>query len=101
MSQDDQEVVLRRRSLEEQVEYLMFQVGLLTARVNQMETTRKGGRPAKKLQVSAEGVCGLAPDSDSSICPHATLYRRRQGCQGDACVRVSADYYQNYERNAE
>jgi hypothetical protein len=94
MNEDDK-VVLHRRSLEEQVEYLMLQVGLLTARLNQMENKRKGGRPSKKLLVKAEGVCGLDPERDSASCPDASLYRRRQGCGGEACRRISADYYKD------
>lgn len=68
----------------------------LEARVATLETLqqpRKGGRPSKKLVVKAEGVCGLDPDRDSSTCPDASLYRRRQGCGGMACVTASSTYY--------
>ena len=98
MSDDDQEVVLHRRTLEERVDWLTFQVGMLTARISNMETARKGGRPRKELKVKADGVCGLNPEIDSSQCEQASLYRRRQGCLGINCVQASADYYKEYER---
>lgn len=68
----------------------------LEARVATLETLnhpRKGGRPSKKLVVKAAHVCGIDPDRDSSTCPDASLYRRRQGCQGDACALASSTYY--------
>jgi hypothetical protein len=101
MSTDDREVVLRRRTPQEQIDYLIFQVGLLTARVTQLESQRKGGRPAKKITVHVEGVCGVDPDRDSSTCPDASLYRRRQGCQGIACARASSEYYKERNTNGD
>jgi hypothetical protein len=65
----------------------------LLMRVFDLETKNKGGRPGKTLLVKAEGVCGLHPDIDSDQCPDASLYRRRQGCGGDACHRASSTYY--------
>lgn len=62
-------------------------------RLDELETRRKGGRPARPILVKAEGVCGVEPAIDSATCPYASLYRRRQGCQGTACMRVSSDYY--------
>jgi hypothetical protein len=80
---------------------LAERVALLEARIDKLEKKRgKGGRPAKKILVSAVGVCGLDPSRDSSTCEDANLYRRRQGCQGTACVSKAAAYYTEY-RNAE
>ena len=82
----DDETTARLVLLEAHVENLI-------ERVYELETSRKGGRPSKKLVVKAEGVCGLDPERDSSTCPDASLYRRRQGCQGVACVQASSTYY--------
>lgn len=80
-------------NLEQTVNMLISLVGELTNRLDRMEATRKGGRPAKVILVKEDGVCGLNPGSDSYVCPDASLYRRRQGCQGDACVLAASDYY--------
>ena len=63
-----------------------------------MENQRKGGRPAKPIQVSEAGICGVEPEIDSATCPYASVYRRQQGCKGDACVRVSSEYYAEYKK---
>jgi hypothetical protein len=104
MSTDDREVVLRHRSPESQIEFLLRQVALLTAltnslerRLSKMETQRKGGRPSKPIIVKTEGICGVEPAIDSATCPYASLYRRRQGCQGDACMKASSDYYKEHK----
>jgi hypothetical protein len=65
------------------------------ATLEAVQSPRKGGRPSKKLVVKAEHVCGIDPDRDSSTCPDASLYRRRQGCQGDACALASSTYYKD------
>ena len=67
-------------------------VSALERRVAALEEGRPG-RKARPLLVSAEGICGIDPSSDSEVCPFASLYRRNQGCQGDACKRVAAAYY--------
>lgn len=64
----------------------------IEARLTSLESTRPG-RKAKPIVRSEEGVCGVDPDLDSSICPHASLYRRQQGCKGAACMTKSAKYY--------
>ena len=79
-------------------EDLAERVAALEARVvtlERLQQPRRGGRPGKKLVVQAEGVCGLDPDRDSSTCPDASLYRRRQGCQGTACALASSTYYKD------
>lgn len=78
-------------------EDLAERVAALEARLDRLETKRKGGRPASPIVVKAKGVCGIDPERDSSACEDASLYRRRQGCQGTACMRVSSEYYK--ERN--
>jgi hypothetical protein len=72
---------------------LVERVTALEARLDKIEKERKGGRPAKPILVKSEGVCGVEPGIDSATCPYATLYRRRQGCEGLACQRASAEYY--------
>ena len=74
---------------------LAGRVAALEARLDTLENKRKGGRPSKKLVVQAEGVCGLDPERDSSTCPDASLYRRRQGCGGVACAQTSSTYYKD------
>lgn len=54
------------------------------------------GRKALPIVVSEEHVCGVDPETDSTVCPHASLYRRRKGCLGDACQRKSDEYYEEY-----
>jgi hypothetical protein len=74
---------------------LEARVDALEARVEALE----GERPGRKLLpviVSAPGVCGVDPESDSTTCPHASLYRRRKGCKGTACQQAAADYYSQY-----
>ena len=63
--------------------------------------TLLGGRPGrKKIPVthSERGVCGIDPNIDSASCPHASVYRRQQGCMGDACMRASSEYYKEYRQ---
>ena len=64
----------------------------LEAKVATLESKRPG-RKALPIVVSQEGVCGVDPDIDSSVCPHASLYRRQKGCKGTACVQLSQEYY--------
>jgi hypothetical protein len=68
----------------------------LEARVTDLETRRKGGRPRKPIVVSAEGVCGVDPERDSSTCPDASIYRRQKGCLGTACTAIASEYYATY-----
>jgi hypothetical protein len=74
---------------------LAERVAALEARLDKLEHYRKGGRPAKPILVKAEGVCGIDPERDSTTCPDASLYRRRQGCQGRACAQASSEYYRD------
>ena len=72
---------MRIRSLEEEVEGL------------------KGARPGRKkkpILVSHDNICGVEPDSDSAYCSYASVYRRQQGCMGEACKRASSEYYRDY-----
>ena len=64
-----------------------------SASLETLHEPRPGGRPSKPLLVKAEGICGVEPAIDSATCPFASLYRRRQGCQGEACMRASSEYY--------
>jgi hypothetical protein len=69
------------------------------ARLEERVATLEGSRPGRKgkpILVKVRGVCGVDPESDSSSCPHASVYRRQQGCQGDACVAASSTYYKQY-----
>lgn len=44
--------------------------------------------------VSAPGVC-IRGYPDSSACTEASLFRRRKGCDGEACKAKSSEYYRN------
>jgi hypothetical protein len=69
------------------------------ASLEQRVRTLEGGRPGRKalpILVSEEGVCGIDPDSDSTICPHASLYRHQKGCRGTRCAEITAEYYRDY-----
>ena len=74
----------------------------LEARVASIErkvAALEGERPGRKalpIIVSEMGVCGVDPESDSTTCPHASLYRRRKGCLGVSCTAKAADYYDEY-----
>jgi hypothetical protein len=74
---------------------LETRLATLEARVDYLEKGRSGRKP-KPILLSAEGFCGVEPASDSAVCPHASLYRRQQGCQGVACTQKSSEYYANY-----
>jgi hypothetical protein len=76
----EREVDLHRRitALEQQVEQLQ---------------SNRPGRKRVPIVVSSRGVCGIDPDRNSERCPDATVYRRQQGCMGEACMKVSSEYY--------
>ena len=69
----------------------------LEARVAKLEGERTG-RKGRPVLISMEGVCALDPQRESSTCPDANPYRRQQGCQGDACVRLTSEYYKEYRQ---
>jgi len=67
----------------------------LAARVELLEAERPG-RKKLPIVVKEDGVCGVEPSmEDSATCPHASLYRRQQGCGGHACKNISSEYYKN------
>lgn len=70
----------------------------LLAVEERLDALEKGrsGRRGKPILVSIEGVCGVDPKRDSSECDDASLYRRQKGCMGEACMRKSSEYYQDY-----
>jgi hypothetical protein len=74
---------------------LTLRVAALEERMDHME---KGlsGRRGLPILVSLDGICGVDPKRDSTICPDASLYRRQKGCMGDACKAKSAKYYSGY-----
>lgn len=74
---------------------LETRVATLEAKVEALEGGRSGRR-ALPILVSVEGVCGVDPTIDSSLCPHASLWRRQKGCKGMACAQKSSEYYQAY-----
>lgn len=67
----------------------------LEEQVDQLSSSRPG-RKRMPIVVSHTGVCGVAPNSDSHSCPYASVYRRQQGCLGDACMAASSNYYKDY-----
>jgi hypothetical protein len=70
----------------------------LSALEQHVESLLKGRPGRKKLPIvrSESGVCGVDPNMDSTKCPHASVYRRQQGCMGDACMRASSEYHKEY-----
>lgn len=70
----------------------------LEAQIESLNTSRPG-RKRMPILVSHSGVCGVEPNTDSGSCPYASVYRRQQGCLGDACMRASSDYYKDYRSN--
>jgi hypothetical protein len=73
----------------------------LETRVAHLTATVEGGRPGRKalpILVSEEGVCGVDPDSNSEVCPFASIYRHQKGCRGEACAVKSSEYYKEYRR---
>lgn len=62
----------------------------------------RSGRRKRPMLVSAPGTCGLDPQRDSTTCPDASMYRRNQGCKGEACRAVASEYHQQRQlRNAQ
>ena len=78
---------------------LKLELASLKARVTLLEKERPG-RKALPIVVSEEHVCGVEPDRDSAACHDASLYRRQKGCLGDACVKISDEYYANRRKAA-
>lgn len=74
---------------------LQARVKALEERVAALEGERPG-RKALPIVAFEPGVCGVEPDRNSAVCPDASLYRRRKGCQGLACMQKAADYYDVY-----
>jgi hypothetical protein len=71
----------------------------LEKRIDALEKERSG-RKGKPILVSEAGICGLEPAIDSATCPFASLYRRNQGCQGDACKAKASKYYSDRRAKA-
>jgi hypothetical protein len=72
----------------------------LEKRVEALEKHRSG-RKGRPILVSEVGVCGLDPERNSTLCPDATLYRRNQGCQGEACLKKASKYYSDRRAKSE
>lgn len=81
----------RRSDLEHRIRRMEDQIEALQS--------SRPGRKKLPIVVSHEGLCGVDPDSNSATCPHASVYRRQQGCMGDACLRASSEYYREYRAN--
>lgn len=71
----------RLTALEEQVAFLM---------------KNRPGRKLRPIIISEPHQCGLDPSRDSASCADASLWRKSNGCKGDACQFVSAQYYKEY-----
>ena len=80
-------------------ENLNTRLARVEARLALLERERPG-RKALPIVVSEEHVCGVEPDRDSAACHDASLYRRQKGCLGDACVKLSDEYYANRRKAA-
>lgn len=80
-------------------ENLSTRLARVEARLELLERERPG-RKALPIVLSEEHVCGVDPDRDSAACWDASLYRRQKGCMGDACVKISDEYYANRRKAA-
>jgi len=67
----------------------------LQVRVQVLESERPGRKPMPMLATKQRDVCAVDPDSDSSHCEYASLYRYQHGCLG---VRCRARQHEAYER---
>ena len=75
----------------------------MEARLTSLEKrvrTLEGSRPGRKILpivVSEEGVCGVDPERDSSLCTDASVYRRQKGCKGISCKAKAREYHVEYQ----
>ena len=79
------------------IDLVLARLSALEERVESLEGERPG-RKKLPIMVSEEGVCGVAPGTDSGSCPFASLYRRQKGCKGTACITKSREYHANRKR---
>jgi hypothetical protein len=64
----------------------------IRARLASLEARVAALEPTTLIMATPEHMCVLGYP-DSSECTGASLHRRRQGCQGEACKAKSSEYY--------
>jgi hypothetical protein len=73
---------------------LQQDVGALQIRVETLESERPGRKPKPLLAIKQRDVCAIDPDSDSTVCPFASIYRYQSGCHGTMCRQKQHEAYE-------
>jgi hypothetical protein len=64
-----------------------------------LEAERPGRKPLPLIAIRQRGVCAVEPDSDSSVCPYASIYRYQSGCHGNLCRQKQHEAYERRKGN--
>jgi len=76
------------------IKKLQQDVGELRTRVQTLESERPGRKPKPLLAIKQRDVCAIDPDSDSTKCPFASIYRYQSGCHGAMCRQKQHEAYE-------
>lgn len=76
------------------IKKLQQDVGELRTRVETLESERPGRKPKPLLAIKQRDVCAIDPDSDSTKCPFASIYRYQSGCHGAMCRKKQHEAYE-------
>lgn len=76
------------------IKKLQQDVGELRTRVETLESERPGRKPKPLLAIKQRDVCAIDPDSDSTKCPFASIYRYQSGCHGAKCRQKQHEAYE-------
>lgn len=76
------------------IKKLQQDVGELRTRVETLESERPGRKPKPLLAIKQRDVCAIDPDSDSTKCPFASIYRYQSGCHGAMCRQKQHEAYE-------
>ena len=76
------------------IKKLQQDMGELRTRVETLESERPGRKPKPLLAIKQRDVCAIDPDSDSTKCPFASIYRYQSGCHGAMCRQKQHEAYE-------
>ena len=76
------------------IKLLQRDVGDLKVRVKSLESERPGRKPLPLVVFKQRDVCSIEPDSNSAVCPYASVYRYQHGCHGILCREKQHDAYE-------
>jgi hypothetical protein len=93
---DERKTVAARKDPIKQLEQ---DVGNLKVRVATLESERPGRKPRPLIAPKQRDVCAIEPDSDSTVCPYASIYRYQAGCWGTLCRLKQHDAYERRKDN--